>query len=255
MVSIMPGILRGGAGTEAAAPGRLRASSEPPDARMTPFLASPPLLSCPVREEGLVQTSDYGPGRQQSFTPLQSDSGEQLVFESVEQRSGIDYALRTIQQSQVQFSLMADAKANIMITVCSIVISVSITQLYRPEFLRPLLTLDLFTAVALISALLCVLPSRRKPPLRNGVVDVDSPTFNPLFFMHFRYLSPEEFEKQLEQRFSSAGELYRSLSRDIYAGGVVLASSKFRLLQISYVSFIVGLLAALAVAMGELLIW
>lgn len=37
--------------------------------------------------------------------------------------AGVDAAIQTLKQTQVQFSLMADAKANIMITVCSLVLA------------------------------------------------------------------------------------------------------------------------------------
>jgi len=173
------------------------------------------------------------------------------AFAALEPRTSIDYALRTLQQSQVQFSAMADAKANIMITVCSIVISASLTQLHRPELLRPLLTLDLFTVIALLSALLCVLPSNRVPTMRDGRPDLAASGFNPLFFMHFQHLSLDEFEQELASRFAQPGGVYRSLARDIYAAGVVLATWKYRVLRVSYLAFIAGLLAALAVALWE----
>ena len=171
-------------------------------------------------------------------------------FDVIGSRSGIDYALRTVQQSQVQFSLMADNKANIMITVCSLVLSASITQLHRSTVLVPLLVLDVFTAIALVCALFCVLPSRRGPPMRKGEVDVEHPGFNPLFFLHFHALSPDAYERELEKRFESSGELYRSLARDIHAGGRVLAESKYRWLRWSYFAFIAGLLAGVATAVG-----
>jgi hypothetical protein len=191
--------------------------------------------------------------------PPNSQSGLETAknepFEAIEPRSALDYALRTVQQSQVQFSLMADAKANIMLTVCSIVISVSLTQLDRPEVLRPLLTLDFFTTLSLIAALLCVMPSNRRPPRRaDGSVDRRGESFNPLFFMHFRHLSLEEFEHELEACLSSPGHLYRSLAKDIYASGTVLAASKYRLMRVSYIAFLTGLFAAGAVFVGQILV-
>ena len=167
--------------------------------------------------------------------------GSEAGFEAVEARDGIDYALRTIQQTQVQFSLMADSKANIMITVCSVVITVSLTQLQRPGLLLPLLTLDVFTAVALVAALLCVLPSRGATG-RGEVAKPGSPSWNPLFFMYFQHLTLPEFEKELATRISPRSELYRSLARDIYNQGVVLGRKKYRWLRLSYLSFMTGLL-------------
>src|SRR5262245_12805999 len=106
---------------------------------------------------------------------------------------------------------MADAKASLMITISSVVISVSLTQLRKQAFVEPLLVLDLFTAAALISALLCALPWRSVPRRADGRVDVASPAFNPLFFLHFQYLSLAEFEAELVNRLSDDARLYESL--------------------------------------------
>ncbi len=184
------------------------------------------------------------PGSVPSDAASTPDSGR--PFDRIEARSGIDYALRTIQQSQVQFSLMADAKSNIMITVCSLVLSASLTQLHRSELLPPILVLDLFTLVALVAAILCVLPSNRRPESKEGRVDTTAASFNPLFFMHFQHLSPEQFVREIETRFSDTGTLYRSVLRDIYAAGTVLARSKYRYLRISYSAFLLGLLGGSA---------
>jgi len=189
------------------------------------------------------ETATAGPGAR-SRAP-----GE--AFDSLEPRSEIDYAFRTIQQSQVHFSAMADSKANIMITVCSIVISASLTQLHRPESLRLLLTLDFFTAISLVAALLCVMPSRRNPSMKDGRVDATAPGFNPLFFMHFRHLPLEDFQRRLEHEVSTPGRLYRALAQDIHASGQVLAESKFRYLRASYGAFILGLAAALIVLVRD----
>jgi hypothetical protein len=166
-------------------------------------------------------------------------------------RRDVDYALTSLQQNMVQFSSLADAKANIMITVCSIVMSVALTQIGRPGFQLPLIALGVFTAISLASALLCVIPSRAVPRLRDGGVDKGSPAFNPLFFLHFQYLTREEFESEINARIANPRALYQSLVRDIYEQGVVLARSKYRYLRVSYLSFMVGLILSLAIALWQ----
>ncbi len=187
--------------------------------------------------------------------PLRANDDSTIAsraFDAIESRTGIDYALRTIQQSQVQLSMMADTKASIMMTVCSIVISASLTQLDRPGWRVPLFVLDGFTAISLVAALVCVLPSTRRPPTKAGAVDVASPGFNPFFFMHFRHLGRDEFEHEVWSRVARPSDLYHAILGDIYAAGCVLAQAKYRYLCFSYVSFMVGLLAALAALVWQL---
>lgn len=175
-------------------------------------------------------------------------------LEKISERTQVDYALSTLQQNQVQFSLMADAKANIMITVCSIVISVSLTQLRRSGFVWPLLTLDLFTAVSLVAALLCVIPTRKVPRRPDGAVDTGSPLFNPLFFMHFQHMPRAEFVSLVAARLADTQELYKSLLLDIYDQGIVLARSKYRYLRASYVSFLCGLVLGIGAALVQVVV-
>ena len=87
------------------------------------------------------------------------ENQENSLLQGVQARSTIDYALRTARQNQMQFNMMADAKAYIMITISSIVFSVVLSQLDRETFLLPFATLGFFSA-RLLSARppVCSLP-------------------------------------------------------------------------------------------------
>src|SRR5262245_17646342 len=99
-------------------------------------------------------------------------------FERVQSRSSIDNALRTIQQGQTQLSAMADTKASIMITVCSITLTVGITRFESPILRWPLVLMTAGTLCSLLFAILAVLPAAAYPVRRGGSVDDESPVFN-----------------------------------------------------------------------------
>src|SRR5690606_11261416 len=110
-------------------------------------------------------------------------------FTGVQSRTAVDFALLTTRQNQVQLNQMADTKANIMITVSSVVFSVVLSQLDKPELRIPLLTMGATALIALVLAILAVLP-RVKVPLRpDGEVDTQSANFNLFFFGHFATMS------------------------------------------------------------------
>ena len=161
-------------------------------------------------------------------------------FEGVEGRSTLDNALRTVQQAQTQLSAMADTKASIMITVCSIVLTVGITRFQEPLLRWPLVLLAASTFGALLFAILTVLPStaQRSP---GGGVDVNAPWFNLFFFGHFTELPRDRFEALLAEVAHDDSRLYWMLARDIYGQGMVLARKKYRMLRWSYLVFLVGL--------------
>jgi len=154
--------------------------------------------------------------------------------------SASDNVLRTVQQTQVQFSAMADTKASIMITVCSIVLTVGITRFQDPILRWPLVGLTVCTLLALLFAILAVLPSLRYPRDGAGAVDIFSPSFNLLFFGHFSHLSRDRFESLLDSMMRDDAEIYRMIARDLYGQGVVLAHKEYRMLRYSYVVFLLG---------------
>ena len=108
------------------------------------------------------------------------------LFTSVPERNTGDVILRTAQQHHVQLSQMADLKANIIITVSSIVLTMTLARVDDPALRLSAITLVVFTTLALLLAILAVLPKYR--PLRLRTEELP-PHFNLLFFGHFAELS------------------------------------------------------------------
>jgi len=171
-------------------------------------------------------------------------------FAGVRASAALDSALRTVLQTQTQLSSMADTKASIMITVCSIVLTVGITRFESPILRWPLVLLTLGTLGSLLFAILAVLPSVKGPPHRGDSVDDESPAFNLFFFNHFAHLARDRYEMLVAELARDEGRIYAMLTRDIYGQGFVLAHKKYRLLRWSYLTFLVGLCAT---AIGALL--
>jgi len=157
-------------------------------------------------------------------------------------RSSIDYLLRTIQQSQVQFSHMADAKANSMFTVCSLVMSICITQLNHLEFRLPLIILVVFSALALTAAVVAVIPtlSGRFSP-DGGKLE----GLNPFYFANYPSFKQLDYLETMRETLSSDSILYETLLKDIYNQGFYLATKKYRWIRISYGLFIIGLFSSI----------
>src|SRR5690349_9719424 len=112
------------------------------------------------------------------------------AFSRVPERNTGDVLLRTAQQHHVALSAMADTKANIIITVSSIVLTLSLGKLGDPDLRLSVLTLCVFTLVALLLAILAVLPKYR--PFKLTTVELPY-EFNLFFMGHFSELSRERF--------------------------------------------------------------
>lgn len=169
-------------------------------------------------------------------------------FSGVPERNTGDAILRTAQQHHVQLSAMADVKANIIITVSSIVLTLTLGRLADPGLRVAALVLITFTLLALLTAILAVLPKYR--PLK-----VSGPTlpeqFNLLFFGHFAELDRGRFLDELARRMATDGIVYDTMARDLYGLGHYLAHFKYRYLRLAYLFFLAGFVLASLVQIVE----
>ncbi|HKK73761.1 MAG TPA: Pycsar system effector family protein [Saprospiraceae bacterium] len=174
---------------------------------------------------------------------------ERLTFGDIEKNGptrGAQTLFRTNFRNHINLSAIADNKANIMISVNSILISVLITVLsYRnigetqPMILLPV-TLFLITGLAsLIAAVLSARPkvtSQEISPTTQGMLKK-----NVIFFGTFSRLKLEDYESLMDEVLHDEALLYGNMVRDLYHLGKVL-DQKYRYLSISYNIFMMGFL-------------
>ena len=161
-------------------------------------------------------------------------------FSEIPERNTGDNVLRTAQQHHVQMSMMADTKANIIITVSSIVLTLALGRAADAEYRLAMAVLGVFTLVALLLAILAVLPKYRRIAWHAGPLPAD---FNITFFGHFAGLSQERFLRELSDAMQP-GQAYETAARDIYGLGRYLAAHKYPYLRLSYLFFLAGFVLA-----------
>jgi hypothetical protein len=171
------------------------------------------------------------------------------LFADIPERNTADALLRTTQQHHVSLSTMADTKANIVITVSSIVLSLTLGKVGDPQLRIAMLTLSFFTLLALLLAILAVLPKYR--PLRLTTTELP-PAFNLLFMGHFAELPRERFLAEMARTLKPDGSIYAAMTNDIYSLGTYLAQHKYRYLRWSYLSFLAGFVLALVAQIWQL---
>lgn len=164
-------------------------------------------------------------------------------FAAVPERSSGDHMLRLVQQHHVALSTMADTKANIIITVSSIVLTLVLGRVTDPDLRTGLIVLGIFTLLALLLAILAVLPKYRGSKRITGPLPED---FNVLFFGHFAALDRERFLQEMAQKMLP-GQAYETVVRDVYSLGMYLAHHKYPYLRLSYLFFLAGFVLACVV--------
>lgn len=169
---------------------------------------------------------------------------------------GIQTMLRLTSDNHLELSGMADGKANILISVNAIIISVILTVLLRRLEIDTHLTIPtiIFLAFSLITIVIAILATR--PQITQGVFsreDILNKKTNLLFFGNFHKASLEEYEWGMSQMMKDQDYLYGSLIKDIHHLGVVLGR-KYKLIRIAYSVFMIGIIiSVLAFTLAVLL--
>lgn len=165
---------------------------------------------------------------------------------------GIETMFRTSYRTNMDLSALADAKANIMISINGIIISIILASISPKIDANPWLLIP--TAVLLLTCLgsmaLAVLAAR--PRVSSQVLnleDVRSNNKNLLFFGNFVSLPEEDFVIGMKELLQNTDSLYVNMIRDIYGLGTVL-KKKFSLLRRSYNVFMFGLIIGVFLFIG-----
>ncbi|MCU0345450.1 MAG: DUF5706 domain-containing protein [Saprospiraceae bacterium] len=166
---------------------------------------------------------------------------------------GAQTFFRTNYRTHINLSAIADQKANIMISVNAILISVMISVIsYRnmtetnPAVLMPVV---IFLVTGLSSLIFAVLAARPKvTSLINDSTPIEEAKRNLMFFGNFVSLKSERYEELMDEMFRDSDLLYGNMTRDLYNLGKVL-DRKYRFLSISYNIFMVGFVATVLLFM------
>lgn len=166
--------------------------------------------------------------------------------------SHLDSLLVQTRREQMHLSAMADAKANILLTVSSLVITLSAKSLLDPRLHLPTLILLGFSLLTIILAAYAVMPkyNRHSPAPEQ----VGTHTFNLLFFGDFARLNYDEFADAMEKHMRDASSTYELQVRGIYNLGVFLARQKYRYIRLAYISFLTGFVVSGGVWLAESLL-
>ncbi len=159
---------------------------------------------------------------------------------------GIQTMLRLASENHLKLSDMADHKANILISVNSIIISVILSVLLRKLSDAPYLTIPsvIFLLVAVTTIVISILATR--PKISEGTFsnqDIIDKKTNLLFFGNFYKATFEEYNSGMRSMMRDTDYLYGSLIKDIYYLGIVLGR-KYKLIRLAYNIFMVGIIVS-----------
>ena len=154
----------------------------------------------------------------------------------------LDHLIRQTRVHHVQLSAMADMKANMMLTVASLLIPLSIHFFDHPHLKFPALVMIGFCVLTVVLAAYAAMPKISKQSHLEKNQMVGQPSFNLLFFGSFLTLNYTEYAAAMEELMNDHEKAYEIQIREIYSMGHYLAFKKYRFVRFAYLSFISGVL-------------
>ncbi len=164
---------------------------------------------------------------------------------------GVETMYRTTYRTHVNLSSIADNKANIMLSINAIIVSITLSTLVPrfgedPRFIVPTIILLCVCLIAIIFATLSTRPKITEGKFTRE--DIEQKKSNLLFFGNFYNMKLDDFQWGMKEMIKDSDFLYGSMTRDIYYLGIVLAK-KYKYLSWCYGVFMYGLIVAV-VAFG-----
>lgn len=162
---------------------------------------------------------------------------------------GIETMFRTALKNHMELSAIADNKANIMLSINALILSIIISALFskfdkHPELMVP----SIFMLIVCLSTIVMATLST-KPKVTTGKFsreDVKNRKANLLFFGNFHQMELNDYEWGMKEIMKDKEYLYSSLIRDLHSLGVVLAK-KYTYLRLCYTVFMYGMIVSVLV--------
>ncbi|QTD36747.1 HD domain-containing protein [Polaribacter batillariae] len=167
---------------------------------------------------------------------------------SIVPERGVETMFRVALRNHITLSDIADTKANILLSVNAIIVSLALSNLLpkldNPSNSHLLIPTTIFVAFTVISIVLSIIATR--PNVTEGKFtkeDVSNRKVNLLFFGNFHKMKLEDFEWGISEMMTDREYLYGSLTKDLYFLGLVL-NRKYKILRLTYTVFMIGIIVS-----------
>ena len=155
---------------------------------------------------------------------------------------GVETLFRSAYRVQMDLTGLADNKANMMISINGLIISIIIAAVApkldaNPWLIIPTTIFLLGTLVSIVYAILAARPRVSSVPIT--LEDLEHSDGNILFFGDFANLSQDEFTAGMIDLIQDKTVVYETMIRNLYGLGSVL-KKKFALLKVAYTAFMIA---------------
>lgn len=175
-----------------------------------------------------------------------TDSKSESKKDKEKSDRSVDTLFRVTLNNHTRLSDIADSKANILLSVNAVIISVCLSVLVpkldapkNSHLILPSFILLLSSVLTIVFAILSTKPNVTKTTFTSQ--DIVNRKVNLLFFGNFQQMLFNDYQNAMRDLIKDRDYIYDSMVKDLYFLGKVL-DRKYKLLSITYKIFMAGII-------------
>jgi len=201
----------------------------------------------PTKEENLAKLLNDRKRNKEKFLNEKEKAKMKAKYKNNSPDRGIQTFYRTALRNHMKLSDIADTKANIMLSVNAIIISLVLSNLISKldnnnYLIIPTAIFVLFSAITMILAVIATRPNVTRGEFTKE--DVENKSVNLAFFGNFHRMELNQYEWAMNEMLKDQSYMYNTLTKDLYYLGKVL-DRKYRILRLTYTIFVAGTIISL----------
>lgn len=200
----------------------------------------------PKKEENLLELIESKNKQEKKLKKEEHKARMKAKFKNDNPERSIQTLFRITLRNHIKLSDIADTKANILLSVNAIIISLAIANLIpkleaasNKHLLIPSLVLILFSVASIILSIMSTRPNVTSGEFTRE--QVKNRQVNLLFFGNYHKMPFDQFKWAMNELIKDKDYVYEMLMLDLHLLGKVL-HHKYRLLRLTYTVFMVGII-------------
>tara|TARA_R110002020_G_scaffold395034_5_gene605163 strand:- start:105 stop:1310 length:1206 start_codon:yes stop_codon:yes gene_type:complete len=202
----------------------------------------------PQKDQNLIEILKKEKKKQKKYKKEEVKAKLKAKYKDESPDRGVQTLYRTTLRNHIKLSDIADTKANILLSVNAIIISLAlanvIPKLDAPtnrHLMIPTLILVLFSVASIILSIMSTRPNVTTGEFTRE--QVKKKQVNILFFGNFHKMPYDQYQWAINEIIHDKEYIYEALTKDLYLLGVVL-NKKYMLLRKTYTIFMTGIIVS-----------
>ena len=196
----------------------------------------------PVKEKNLAKLMKARKKDNKKLKKEQIKAQFKAKYKDASPERGIQTFYRVALRNHIKLSDIADTKANILLSVNAIIISLILANLFskldsNTYLVWPTIVFVVSSTVTMILAVIATRPNVTRGQFTKE--DVKNKSVNLTFFGNFHKMELSEYQWAIDELLKDRNYVYSSLTKDLYFLGKVL-DRKYRILRLTYTIFVIG---------------